>query len=197
VGVGRRGSLGSRLLGPRLGAEVAFSEVYRELSPRLLRYFAGQTRDAQVAVDLTAETFAKAFEKRGDFRGSNLEQASAWVWTIARNELAGYRRSHVIELRAVARLKLERPRPSEAELREIERLIALDEAQDHMGRALALLPEDQREVVRLRFVDALSYVEIAQRLGISTDVARARASRALRTLRGSADVDRAIQSLEV
>ena len=47
------------------------------ISPRMLRYFAGQTRDPQAAFDLTAEAFAKAYEKRRDFRGTGHDQAAA------------------------------------------------------------------------------------------------------------------------
>ena len=179
-----------------VGTSATFGALYDELSPRVLRYFAGQTRDAQAAFDLTAETFAKAYEKRRDFRGTGHDQAAAWVWAIARNELAGYRRSRVIELSAIARLELERPHPSDQELREIERLTALDEAQTHLKQALSLLPDDQREVVWLRVVEVLSYDDIAARLGVSSDVARARASRGLRTLRDSGHVHDAVRALE-
>jgi RNA polymerase sigma factor (sigma-70 family) len=177
-------------------SNTAFSELYRELAPKVLRYFARRTNDGQRAFDLTAETFAKAFEKRHEFRGANHDQAAAWLWAIARNELATFMRARVVEMSALSRLELERPQPGDDELLEVERLVAVEEAQDHIGRALSTLPPDQREVVRMRFVDALSYEEIAASLGVSQDVVRARASRALRTLRRNEAVDRAVRALE-
>jgi RNA polymerase sigma-70 factor, ECF subfamily len=166
-----------------------------EMAPKVLRFFARRT-DPQRAFDLMAETFAKAFEKRREFRGASHEQAAAWLWAIARNELAGFMRSRVVEMDALSRLELERPHPSDDELREVEWLTAVEEAQDHLDRALSDLPADQREVVRMRFVETLSYEEIADRLGVSQDVARARASRGLRALRHNEAVDQAARALE-
>lgn len=191
-----RGWYHSRPRAQWTSSNAAFSELYSEMAPKVLRYFARRTDDAQRAFDLTAETFAKAFENRRAFRGASQEQAAAWVWAIARNELAAFRRSRVVEMNALSRLELERPHPSDEELREVERLTAMEEAQDHLGRALEELPVDQREAVRLRFVEALSYEEIARRLCISQDLARARTSRGLRALRGNEAVDRAARALE-
>jgi RNA polymerase sigma factor (sigma-70 family) len=47
---------------------------------------------------------------------------------------------------------------------------------------LAALSEDHREALRLRIVEERSYAEVAQTLGVSEQTARARVSRALRTL---------------
>ena len=101
-----------------------FADVYDELSPAVLRFFARRCRESELAVDLTAETFAKAFEKREDFRGSSDREAAAWIWSIARNELARYHRTRSVELSAIRRLGLERPRPTDEELRRIEELTA-------------------------------------------------------------------------
>ena len=83
-------------------SEQPFGEFYDAMAPAVLRFFARRTRDSERAFDLTAETFAKAFEKRRDFRGHTDEQAAAWLWSIARNELARYSRTRKVELAAVA-----------------------------------------------------------------------------------------------
>ncbi|HEX4467256.1 MAG TPA: sigma-70 family RNA polymerase sigma factor [Solirubrobacteraceae bacterium] len=173
-----------------------FADFYEQLSPSVLRFFARGTHDPHAALDLTAETFAKAFERRHGFRGATDEQAAAWLWTIARNELNRYRRSRTIELAALGRLGLERPDPSDAELRDIERLTAAEEVREHVENALALLPAEQREVLRLRFVEHLGYPEMAEKLGVSAEVVRSRTSRALRSLRGNHHVHHAVQALE-
>jgi RNA polymerase sigma-70 factor, ECF subfamily len=173
-----------------------FEEFYAQTSRPVLRYFARETRDPHRALDLMAETFAKAFEKRRDFRGVSDEQASAWLWAIARAELARFRRSRKIEYAALSRLGLERPAPGDEELREIERMTAAEEVRQHVESALSLLPADQREAVRLRFVEQLSYTQIADQLGVSGEVVRTRTSRALRTLRESDHVHQAVHALE-
>jgi RNA polymerase sigma factor (sigma-70 family) len=174
----------------------AFADFYEQLAPQVLRFFARRTGDPHRAVDLTAETFARAFERRRDFRGASDEQAAAWLWRIARNELAGDRRSRAVELAAVRRLGLERHVLIDEELVEVERLIATEELRAQIQDALEVLPDDQREVVRLRFIDELSYDEMAQKLGVSNDVVRTRTSRALGALRRSAHLHEALQRLE-
>lgn len=185
------------LLAQSRATEASFGDFYDEMAPSVLRFFARRTRDSERAFDLTAETFAKAFEKRHDFRGSSDEEAAAWLWSIARNELARYHRTRTVELAALRRVGLERPDPTGEELRQVEELTAADDVRDHVQLALGVLPADQREVIRLRFVDELSYLEIAQALGVSYDVVRARASRGLRTLKDSEHLQAAVRVLEI
>ena len=177
-------------------SKQAFSEFYAKTSPAVLRYFARETKDAQAAFDLTAETFANAYEKRRDFRGATDAQAGAWLWTIARHELARYRRARKVEFSALARLALERPSPTTEELRRVEALATLEEAQGHLSAAIELLPKDQRTVIRMRFMDMLSYEQIATSLGVTQDVARARTSRAIRSLRRDRRIRQAFRALE-
>ncbi len=177
-------------------SKQAFSEFYAKTSPAVLRYFARETKDAQAAFDLTAETFANAYEKRRDFRGATDAQAGAWLWTIARHELAHYRHAQKVEFSALARLALERPRPTTDELRRVEALAAFEEAQGHLSAAVGRLPEDQRKVIRMRFMEMLSYEQIATSLGVTQDVARARTSRAIRSLRRDGRTRQAFQALK-
>jgi RNA polymerase sigma-70 factor (ECF subfamily) len=170
----------------------AFAAFYEQMSPEVLRFFARRTRDPHRAFDLTAETFATAFEYRRDFRGASDGQAAAWLWKIARNELAGFHRSNSVELLAMQRLGLERPVLSDEELLQIECWGVDEEVREQLQDALGRLPPDQQEVLRLRFVDDLSYFEMAQTLGVSYDVARTRTSRALRALRASDQLHDAI-----
>lgn len=161
-----------------------FAEFYDQLAPTVLAYFMRQTRDGQVAYDLMAKTFAEAFAARNSSRGSNDAQAAGWLWTIARHELSKYRRTRLVELEALSRLGLERPVPTDSELRELEQLLALEAiVRDHMPTAMSRLSADQQQVIRLRFYEDLSTDEIAQRLAVSDEVVRSRLSRALKTLR--------------
>jgi RNA polymerase sigma-70 factor (ECF subfamily) len=196
MGPARRLTAGlSTLLARSRSSPHAFAGFYEQISPQVLRFFATRTRDPHRALDLTAETFAKAFEHRCDFRGASDEQAAAWLWKIARNELARYQRTRTVELAAVQRLALERTL-SEAEVLKVEQLLAADELREQIGHALEVLPAGQQEVIRLRFINELSYEEMAERLGVSNDVVRTRTSRALRALRTSDHLHQAIERLQ-
>ena len=196
-------SAGSRSNDPGTGALVrsrespeAFADYYDAHRAVLLRYFVGQTRDLHLALDLTAETFAKAFEKRSTFRGDDDTQAAAWLWAIARNELAGYLRERRIELRAIERLGLERPQQPEDAPVALARIAGIQAARERIHEAVANLPADQRAVIALRFGGDLDSRAVGCRLGIPGDAVRARLSRAYRKLRVSPRVSEAAEALE-
>ncbi|WP_036725057.1 RNA polymerase sigma factor [Patulibacter minatonensis] len=161
---------------------VQFTAFYEAEASRVLRFFARRVLDGEVALDLTAETFAQAFAARGRFRGADDEDGRAWLFAIARAQLAAFLRRGYADRAAQARLGLERPPVTEQDLLRVDELAGLAELREAVTRALARLPARQRDAVRLRIVDELDYPEVAQRLNVSEQTARARVSRALRRL---------------
>jgi RNA polymerase sigma-70 factor (ECF subfamily) len=170
-----------------LSAE-GYHRLYDAVSERLLGFFVRRVPDAQTAVDLWAETWAVAYQRRRSFRGSEGEHDEAWLFGIAYRQLARYRRSGELERRALRRLGLERPVISEDELERVLELGVLDGLRGRLNGALDALPREHAEAVRLRVVDELSYDEPAGRLGISQANARARVSRGLRALATNLEV---------
>jgi len=160
----------------------AVADLYDVLSERVLVFFARRTYDGEVALDLTAETFARALEHRARFRGRTQHEATAWVWGIARNVLGDFFKRGRAERRALRRLGLEPPAVTDVEIERIEQLAGLDELRGAVAVALAGLAVEQREALRLRIVDELDYPAVARRLRISEATARARVSRGLRRL---------------
>lgn len=161
---------------------AAVAGLYDELSQRLLVYFTRRTYDGEVALDLTAETFARVMAGRGKFRGGTHQEALGWVWGIARRVLGDYFESGRVEQRALRRLGLQPPAATDDEIARIEELAELGELRTAVAAALEDLAADQREALRLRVVDELGYGTIARRLGISEPTARARVSRGLKRL---------------
>ena len=160
----------------------SLAEIYESEGPRLLAFATRRTFDADLALDVVGETFAVAFERRARFRGSTREEAVAWLYAICRTVLSHQFRRRGAELRALRRLGVERPVMGEDERRRVEELSGLADLREAVGRELGSLPSDQRDAVRLRIVDELSYDDVAARLGISPQTARARVSRGLRAL---------------
>jgi RNA polymerase sigma factor (sigma-70 family) len=161
--------------------------LYRQEGEAMLVYFARRCYDGQLAVDLVAETFARAFEKRRTFRGADGEGVEAWVWAIARNALSDALRRGRAEQAAVQRLGVVSPRLDDDELLRVEQVAGLPELRATLARALLDLAPEQREALRLKVVLELDYAAVAARLGVSQQVARARVSRGLRALRTALD----------
>lgn len=166
------------------------SQLYDRHAAALLAFFARRTFEPEAAVDLVGETFAAAFEDRGQFRGGGDETARAWLYAVARRRLLDFYRRGYVERRALERASVERRALTDAEYDRIEDLAASRALREAIGQALADLTTAERDVLRLRVVEERSYRDVARELGISEQVARARTSRALRTLRRSTRLER-------
>jgi RNA polymerase sigma factor (sigma-70 family) len=173
---------------PRLDADL-LAAAYERDARRMLVFFTRRLYDAQLAVDVVAETYARAFELRRRFRGdpSDAEAVAGWVFGIGRNVLHETLRSGAAERRALRRIGVVPPALDAEELARIEDLAELQELRSAIAAALAELSAEQREAVRLRVVDELDYPVVAHRLGISEQAARARVSRGLRVLATAVD----------
>src|SRR4051794_21858525 len=94
------------LLAARPRDRAAFGVFYERHERAVLGFLGAATRSAELAADLTAETFAAALESAGAFdpeRGS----ARVWLFGIARNVLASSARRGRVESEARRRLGLE------------------------------------------------------------------------------------------
>jgi RNA polymerase sigma-70 factor (ECF subfamily) len=157
---------------------AAFELFYNRHVEAVLSFFARRTRDAELAADLTAETFAAALAGRRRYRPAG-GAATAWLFGIATNKLADAQRRGYAERRACRRLGLER---IELDDEDIARIQALGESE----RATALLqalPADQRAAIQAHVVGDRSYSEIAAREQVSEAAVRKRVSRGLAVIR--------------
>jgi RNA polymerase sigma factor (sigma-70 family) len=160
----------------------AFVEFYDAHAAQTLSYLVSRTGVAQIALDLTAEAFAKAYEARGSFRGATDAEAAAWLRAIVNNELVSFWRREKVDAGARERLAVGTPQiVADDSVGVIERL-AGDTSTEPLAHALADLPPSQREAVIARVVDEFDYGAIAAAADVSEEVIRARASRGLRAL---------------
>lgn len=157
------------------GDTAAFRELFTRYAPvleRVLRRF-GTGND--VLADLVQQTFLQLHRARNDFRTD--AELRPWLMTIAfnlaREQLRRKRRRPEAELDATAEHGAAH-QPEEQRRYEIRRDLSL---------ALGQLPGDQREVVRLHFVEELSFEEIGERVGASAGAVRVRAHRGYSALR--------------
>lgn len=131
------------------------------------------------AVDLTAETFARAWLWRSRFRDQRNGSALPWLLGIAANVLRESLRRDRVDTRARKRLGLPLELAGDDPYSEVVTRLS---SRPTLSDALADLPEEQRRAVELRVLEDLSYREVARRLSIKPAAARLRVSRALRRL---------------
>lgn len=166
----------------RLADSESFATFYRSHADRLLAYVVRRVYDHDLAMDLTAETFAVAYLKRRRFRGTSQAEAEAWLYKIASRNIARYRRRGVTERKAIERLGLDVPRLDDADIERLHDLAGIRQLRAVIAQELQSLSIDQRDALSLRIVDELTYPEVAARLGVSEEAARARVSRGLARL---------------
>lgn len=155
----------------------AFGVFYDRHVRALLAYFARRTGDAEVAADLTAETFASAIVAKRRFKPGG-PPAGAWLYTIGSRRLVDFQRRGRVDGRMRHALAMERRTVSSDDARMIRLL-----ADDRASVALAELPSDQRAAIAAHVIDDRGYPELAGELQTSEAVVRQRVSRGLATLR--------------
>src|ERR671931_228683 len=81
----------------------SFAIFYRRHAEAVLGFFRRRTGDAELAADLTAETFAAALAGRRRFAPER-GPAAAWLYGIARRQLVTLQRRGHVERRARRRM---------------------------------------------------------------------------------------------
>ncbi len=134
--------------------------------------------------DILQATLLKAFERLEQFEGEKTANLVGWLARIAENEIRQQAEFHGRGRRDVARrvaLEEAGDLPIEEVHSAISRLV-IEEEMARLERALERLKESHREVILLRKLEGLSFSEIGERLGKSTDACRMQLVRALAAL---------------
>lgn len=166
---------------------AAFRAFYDQWSAPVLAYFQRRVHDPDLALELTAETFAVAFEKRARFRWMG-KSPGAWLFGIAKRILFRHLRHQDVERRAVQRLGIQIPRADDESFARIEDLMDGERLRDLVRDALEACRPADREVLQLHILDERSYPEVAEALGITVNNARVRVHRALARIEAHLDL---------
>ena len=166
----------SILTAAQAGGSWAFERLYEAFAPPVAGYL--RLQGAADADDLTNEVFLNVFTALGSFTGDE-GQFRSWVFTIAHHRLIDERRS-----------ASRRPQMTDDEAP--ERTDAGGDVEDEVLRRLSVervrklcdrLAPDQRDVLLLRMLSAMTVEQAAEALGKSPTAVKALQRRALTAIR--------------
>ncbi len=175
----------SKLIGMYLeGNKSAISKLIERHKRRITDYVAMMVKDRDVADDIFQETVIKAVRVIDEGRYADNGKFLSWVLRIAHNQVI----DHFRHARGQNKI-------SEADAGfdilgtmrfagdSIEDRLVHEQIQEDLRRVINHLPEEQRDVVVMRYFNDMSFKEIAEESGVSINTALGRMRYALINLR--------------
>jgi len=159
------------------GEAWAWEEIFKALAPAVTGYVA--IRGAREPGDVAAETFYHVARAIKRFTGSE-ESFRSWVFVIAHRKLIDARRAANRQVEQGALTGDHTDRSADPESIVLDR-IALEDMQS----LIALLTDDQQQVIALRLIADLSLAETAEVMGKNVGSIKSLQRRAIEQLRRS------------
>jgi len=155
--------------------QTAFVEVFRHFAPRVKAFLMKSGASETLAEEVTQEVMATLWRKAHMFDPARASVAT-WIFTIARNRKIDMLR------------KQRRPEPEDlpwgmSEEPGQEDTMMLQQESKKLGKAIAQLPEKQRDLIEKAYFGDLSHSEIAAQTGLPLGTIKSRIRLALERLR--------------
>ena len=164
------------VLRSQTGDERAFAQLMTEFQSRTLRYLRGMVGDA--AEDVQQEVWLSVYRRISTL--ANPGAFRTWLFRTTRHRALDFLRSHQRERELIAEWPEDVLETGGPQIEDDRTGIT-----QMMLAALGSLPAPQREVLQLRYLDELSYGEIAIVVGCSVGTVRSRLHYAKHRLRNS------------
>lgn len=166
------------------GDRSAMTKLIERHSRRVRDYIRMMVKDNDVADDIHQETFIKAVRVIDEGRYTDSGKFLSWVLRIAHNRVLDYFRAQkqskqVNESEAGYNI-LGTTRFAEPT---VEDEMVSRQIEDDVRRLIELLPDEQRQVVMMRYYSKMSFQEIADQTDVSINTALGRMRYALINLR--------------
>ena len=146
----------------------AFAQLFDHFAPRLKSFMMRKNTSAELAEDLVQEAMISVWTKAALYESSK-GSVTTWVFTIARNlRIDRIRRDVHMPTTELG----DYDEPSEAP--EGEELLGRKQEDGLVARALQSIPDDQRQILVLSFVEEMPQSEIAEKLSIPLGTVKSR-----------------------
>jgi len=178
------------------GENQAFDTLLNRYQNRLYSYIYFIVKSSELAEDIFQETFVKAIITIKQGRYTENGKFPAWLTRIAHNLIIDNYRQEKNE-NVVSNDNSEIDLLNDMNLSEgnIEMEMINEQIHNDVRHLVELLPDNQREVVNMRFYQDLSFKEIAEVTGVSINTALGRMRYAILNLRRMAEEKEIILTL--
>ena len=170
------------------GNNEAFDILLNRYKDRLYAYIYYTVRNEELAEDIFQETFTKAIVTIQQGRYNENGKFPAWLTRIAHNLIIDCfrqeKQENLVSCDEEERNLLNNIRLSEGT---VEAEIVNHQILSDVRRLMKHLPDEQREVVHMRFYQDLSFKEIAEMTGVSSNTSLGRMRYAILNLRRMAE----------
>ena len=170
------------------GNNEAFDILLNRYKDRLYAYIYYTVRNEELAEDIFQETFTKAIVTIQQGRYNENGKFPAWLTRIAHNLIIDCfrqeKQENLVSCDEEERNLLNNIRLSEGT---VESEIVNHQILSDVRRLIKHLPDEQREVVHMRFYQDLSFKEIAEMTGVSINTSLGRMRYAILSLRRMAE----------
>ena len=166
------------------GNNEAFDVLIDRHKDRVYSYILHYVKNPELADDIFQETFVKAIVTIKQNRYVESGRFSAWITRIAHNLIFDYFRKEKSEnLQSTDAGDINILNRKELSEATVEDHIILSQIETDIHRLIMALPENQREVLQLRYFKDMSFKEIAMLTNVSINTALGRMRYAILNMR--------------
>lgn len=156
-----------------MGEQFSKEQIYKDYKDKVFAYIRNHVNSIADAEDLCEDVFVKIFEKIETY-DENKSRLSTWIYSVTSNTVIDfYRTNHISS---------EIPEDLSDERSSIEEDYLDQENLEALAGALRELPQEQMDIIVLRYYKGLTLQEVAEKMSLSYGITKLRHREALGTL---------------
>ena len=157
-----------------MGTTLTNEEIYEQYHDKVFAYIRNHVNQIEDAEDLCSDVFIKIYSKIDTFDASKAS-ISTWIYAMTSNTVIDFYRTNHIHS--------EIPEDLAEEKSLIEDDVLNNESLEILAKALKSLPQEQRDIIVLRYYRGLTLQEVAEQMNLSYGVTKLRHREALGRLK--------------
>ena len=156
-----------------MGEQFSKEQIYKDYKDKVFAYIRNHVNSIADAEDLCEDVFVKIFEKIDTYDESK-SRLSTWIYSVTSNTVIDfYRTNHISS---------EIPEDLSDEKSSIEEDYLDQENLEALAGALRELPQEQMDIIVLRYYKGYTLQEVAEKMSLSYGITKLRHREALGTL---------------